>query len=1564
MDSVSIRRTNNNEITEGEPFSIIINTEGEQLALSIPSGLTLVSGPDDYAENGSLLVTGDVTLTFTAVAGNNYSLQLKTLSEDNIGEPLVFSVSAVAEEEGISAAGSISGLLWLDANDDKTKNSGDAAVPNYPVSLYLGADVIATVNTDANGNYVFANLAPGTYVISILPNELGANQYLFPIAGVKNDNDFIVASDWLSAISNPITITGSESVTDVDAAMRTPAGIMPLPSGTPGTMAATIVDDNGTVNLNGSGDNDTAVMSYQQTQNHVTTNYNLAIQLTGLDPSAENIITVTLPHGMKFPYTNIDTFLNTTGQFKSDVLNAAYSHAGYATLGDYTFPNGTYTFTLKPGVSATSVSIPITFDPTIQTDTITNAVEVTLSDGTNSVTQVLEKVTRPIDPGIAIDTHTIYHGTYFPFSAGDVHFMHSKCNTIKTTSTGNPYSIFITEGVYKLVLNDMNKGAGDVRATIVNTDTTGEWALDDSLAASGEYTFTYTPAAGNARRSALVLPYKIVFDAAPTVPWNTDDTVTLTYVAADTYNTYLQFAADTPAGNIGSTISATASPKHLVSNVVHTFKYKMPDELVFVNYLNVTEYLSNSVNPAKNLSFDADVESADPLSSVANDYTGILGFFLMGNAGTVDSAAKTVEMHFDSTNFGVMALNVPYRVGETLTHVEFTTTSNPSWQTATVSATSNGYGIAYLSYVNLGIGRNEFITGIRYKFGSVPAGSVYSTYSDPGVPYFGKWLTDTMGATAQATIEVYDTDPSGGNTTGPGTVTTKSIDTYAIGYPNISSNVIALAGAVMDFSIQIHPSNNTAYLNATTELPVYYIRSELKDENGNLLPVTNIKLTTYEPETIPASALNITNWTVDEDGDGYDDAIIYKIDTDTASVDKNKVVLAPRYIRSNGQLAARYTTLSYQIPTTALTPTQTYNMRDMVFVFDKDAINSVNSSASVRIMPANPFYNGIEHGEGWAKGVLTARSTMSTNTYQINNVQSILVTSQIKHNTATSWINYHPGDTPIPVGISAGSGFQLKTNIINNAGALVTGTEVYIPIPKMGENWGTLASKTEMSLVLKNAATVDPTMGSGTIGTHTVKYGINVTPTASGTTLQGYTWVDASAVSDWSLVNCVKITAATIADQANLQVILDVNADENTPAEGLVDIWHPLYYQDLSSPSGTFNGWYAGAYFGVQSALSAIKGRLFIDSDNDGVYDGTTENTNGTGWIVKIYDVLDTSVALQEKNLSTDGTYAFYDLVESSDYVIEATNPNSAHMFTRTVTRAAGNGTGSYGPWGANTFVSSDSDITATASANAILTTVALPPNDIADKATYNIGIATKTNSTLTWQSADTTKGTVSGTGVVSGVKTLSGSPGDLLPAGAAPTLTPATNHIFVGWARVNAGDPLPANPTVWKTAAAILNKDFGDGNGKFGFDSYDYYALFEETPQHKVTYEVTGDAPTPVNGMPSPLSYDEYEGATVTVAANPTTLATTKGSIPGTWTFSGWSSGDVSITGAGDSFTMPDHDVKIKGTWVFKPNSINPPPLPPKPFPPKTGDNTSVIGFVMIMVAIAAAAAIKKVKE
>jgi protocatechuate 3,4-dioxygenase beta subunit len=78
---------------------------------------------------------------------------------------------------GFFELASLGNLVWYDTDVDGVQDGGETGVPNVTVTLYNAADnsVVSTMSTDANGEYLFEQLLPGSYyvIFSDLPAGYG-----------------------------------------------------------------------------------------------------------------------------------------------------------------------------------------------------------------------------------------------------------------------------------------------------------------------------------------------------------------------------------------------------------------------------------------------------------------------------------------------------------------------------------------------------------------------------------------------------------------------------------------------------------------------------------------------------------------------------------------------------------------------------------------------------------------------------------------------------------------------------------------------------------------------------------------------------------------------------------------------------------------------------------------------------------------------------------------------------------------------------------------------------------------------------------------------------------------------------------------------------------------------------------------------------------------------------------------------------------------------------------------------------------------------------------------------
>ena len=126
------------------------------------------------------------------------------------------------------------------------------------------------------------------------------------------------------------------------------------------------------------------------------------------------------------------------------------------------------------------------------------------------------------------------------------------------------------------------------------------------------------------------------------------------------------------------------------------------------------------------------------------------------------------------------------------------------------------------------------------------------------------------------------------------------------------------------------------------------------------------------------------------------------------------------------------------------------------------------------------------------------------------------------------------------------------------------------------------------------------------------------------------------------------------------------------------------------------------------------------------------------------------------------------------------------------------------------------------------------------------------------------------------------------------------------------------------ENTAYLLVPETDFQNEQYNFETYDKYDgndnvinlyCTSSAAQYKVTYKLTStDNPSDASTPPvdNQYRYDE----TVDVAADLTTRETSNDGVPGTWTFSGWTTDDVTVNDG--AFTMPAKDVEFTGHWTF----------------------------------------------
>lgn len=124
------------------------------------------------------VIPAEYYIQFVAPAGYTITNQnqggddAKDSDTDSSGKTDFFTLSAGDQESGMDMGMyqqvvSLGDRVWLDTNKNGIQDVGENGIKDINVSLYNGNDLVQSMLTDENGNYLFSRLAPGDYRIEL-----------------------------------------------------------------------------------------------------------------------------------------------------------------------------------------------------------------------------------------------------------------------------------------------------------------------------------------------------------------------------------------------------------------------------------------------------------------------------------------------------------------------------------------------------------------------------------------------------------------------------------------------------------------------------------------------------------------------------------------------------------------------------------------------------------------------------------------------------------------------------------------------------------------------------------------------------------------------------------------------------------------------------------------------------------------------------------------------------------------------------------------------------------------------------------------------------------------------------------------------------------------------------------------------------------------------------------------------------------------------------------------------------------------------------------------------------
>jgi SdrD B-like domain/Domain of unknown function DUF11 len=224
-----------------------VQDTGELPAANISADLydatgTNAIGPKTTTDNAGIyaftgLNPGTYTVKFGTKAGYGYTVQNATAGNDtndsdvNTTSGISDSVTIAQDENNQTVdaglvllsggtTASVGDTVWIDANSDGIQNAGEFGYGGLTVTLYNAAGgQVAQTTTNAQGQYLFSNLAAGNYSVTFSP----APNYTFTTGNAGSDRAIDSDADPVSGKTATFALIDGQALRTIDAGLVNPS---------------------------------------------------------------------------------------------------------------------------------------------------------------------------------------------------------------------------------------------------------------------------------------------------------------------------------------------------------------------------------------------------------------------------------------------------------------------------------------------------------------------------------------------------------------------------------------------------------------------------------------------------------------------------------------------------------------------------------------------------------------------------------------------------------------------------------------------------------------------------------------------------------------------------------------------------------------------------------------------------------------------------------------------------------------------------------------------------------------------------------------------------------------------------------------------------------------------------------------------------------------------------------------------------------------------------------------------------------------------------------------------
>ncbi len=143
----------------------------QNVTLTLTQGSTTI-GTTSTNASGNYLFSGLAAGTYMICTSNVPAGFVETYDLDGLGTPNCATFTLAAGQNRVDVNfgyqeqdASVGILVWNDQNGNGVADSGEPGLQNVTLTLTQGSTTVGTTSTNASGNYLFSNLAAGTYMI-------------------------------------------------------------------------------------------------------------------------------------------------------------------------------------------------------------------------------------------------------------------------------------------------------------------------------------------------------------------------------------------------------------------------------------------------------------------------------------------------------------------------------------------------------------------------------------------------------------------------------------------------------------------------------------------------------------------------------------------------------------------------------------------------------------------------------------------------------------------------------------------------------------------------------------------------------------------------------------------------------------------------------------------------------------------------------------------------------------------------------------------------------------------------------------------------------------------------------------------------------------------------------------------------------------------------------------------------------------------------------------------------------------------------------------------------------